>query len=1456
MASEDLLQPGHVVKERWKVVRKIGGGGFGEIYEGQDLITREQVALKVESARQPKQVLKMEVAVLKKLQGKEHVCRFIGCGRNDRFNYVVMQLQGKNLAELRRAQPRGAFSLSTTLRLGLQILKAIESIHSVGFLHRDIKPSNFSIGRLPYNCRRVYMLDFGLARQYTTGTGEVRCPRAAAGFRGTVRYASINAHRNREMGRHDDLWSLFYMLVEFVNGQLPWRKIKDKEQVGLTKEKYDHRILLKHLPSDLKQFLEHIQSLTYADRPDYAMLIGLFERCMKRRGVKESDPYDWEKIETVNATTSQNTSTLQMQGKNEFIHGNITQMTVAASNASGTEYLRRRNDIDTALMVSTEPVNFKEKVDKNCNATSPSPQVDGLLHNFSSCNQNSAHKAHPATPTPVAASSSVRGVKTTEQPQDQQNLTKLQSHSHLNTSKTPSVLPATAVALSIGAIKTTTAATSSNRAEISAPSSSPQLSTHKHHNQKQYNQQQYTHGQIHTQHMSKAPSTPAVGQNYTSPIQPQIGGCGEEGGQNSASLQAGLYKNDVHVVVSTSMADEQHNYHTENEGGFRCGSAGDALRCCSSPKKIQTSSSLEGTNGEGISNFNKNVNATESLMKATASVYDLAIGSGGLILTETGSPHDQDATPFSFDAATGASKGGVTTMHQHIINNGPRILHMGSTGALPQQQTTSAPPTNRRSATSTNLRPALGNSCTSHRFSSGGPTRGSNGFGAAADHSMTQFALIDDENVSALQQVTKGGGALTLASQWKSQFDDSEDTTDNEWKQEPQSPDHKSNAKFVNQSQPNLSDDTKVHYQHNQEAVSLTTNVMNAEVPLRGSERKEGVDFRTGASPKERENIHPKKSTRKKYNLNIVGIENCSRMRDCIPHCWSEPAMGNVLRRDLVPPILQQAAFDNTIYRMDISRNICVRENHSEAAVPLAIRHMSTVPIKEASTCCDENDTTKKINEAKRHPAGSLTKIHISLPNLFLLENQKSLEREDLYQLFDFKVIPWRMEASTVQRSTVPSSNDRYQSYHQSVPESFQNVHSLPAVAGTDSSSNQLIPSEGCVNGRLEIRVIPRENSHAEESLYYDALAAAVTLVKDNAVVNTVGTQLANDGDVCSNEKEAALQLTNKIIQCGVKTTPISQPLMSEEKFNRNDCDGTVVEKEEELSVLNVRKNDEVIKDNSAPERIGFALVNPTIAPTNIETSGWSRSGFDGDFAASSKNNVAPGFVGVIASKIPILNSRQSKCASWSGSDMTSPLPMMAEASYPAATATNHQTQTTSNKKNFCSNTTKKSADDDSGVNIFQNPDMTDLTPALRRRRESNKYVTDPCQLSLRFARPRSRHASRTRGIPTFLLGNFEDQSLDNSEDVQALSQTAKTNEYNSAAKTQTSNFSNQLQFQNQTQREDTTPHAHSEEELLYNMVTELKSSDNTIRNDITPPPGAPKLENSARLRRYRHNID
>uniref|UniRef100_A0A4W5PSB6 non-specific serine/threonine protein kinase n=1 Tax=Hucho hucho TaxID=62062 RepID=A0A4W5PSB6_9TELE len=311
--AADILSVTDLVRERWRVVKKIGGGGFGEIYEVLDQLSQVNVALKVESAQQPKQVLKMEVAVLKKLQGKDHVCRFVGCGRNDRFNYVVMELQGRNLADLRRTMSRGTFSVSTTLRLGRQMLEAIESIHSVGFLHRDIKPSNFAMGRLASTCRCCYMLDFGLARQFTNSCQEVRPPRPVAGFRGTVRYASVNAHKNKEMGRHDDLWSLFYMLVEFTVGQLPWRKVKDKEQVGNLKETYDNRLMLKHLPSEFSVFLDHILTLDYFTKPDYQLLISVFENAMKSHNVLENDLYDWERCDSEDMLTITGSATTAQQ---------------------------------------------------------------------------------------------------------------------------------------------------------------------------------------------------------------------------------------------------------------------------------------------------------------------------------------------------------------------------------------------------------------------------------------------------------------------------------------------------------------------------------------------------------------------------------------------------------------------------------------------------------------------------------------------------------------------------------------------------------------------------------------------------------------------------------------------------------------------------------------------------------------------------------------------------------------------------------------------------------------------------------------------------------------------------------------------------------------------------------------------------------------------------------------
>ena len=219
---------------------------------------------------------------------------FVTCGRHGEYNYLVMELLGENISELRRRQASGRFSIVTTCLLALQMITSIKAVHQLGYLHRDVKPSNFAIG-LGVRKHRVYMIDFGLSRRYVLPNGKVRPPRDQSGFRGTARYASINAHLAKDLARRDDLWSLLYMLIEFANGILPWRRIKDKDQVGEMKIRCNTPELVADLPKEFLLLWEHLQTLRYEDEPDYDMLTNAFTQCLTNAGGSvESSAFDWE----------------------------------------------------------------------------------------------------------------------------------------------------------------------------------------------------------------------------------------------------------------------------------------------------------------------------------------------------------------------------------------------------------------------------------------------------------------------------------------------------------------------------------------------------------------------------------------------------------------------------------------------------------------------------------------------------------------------------------------------------------------------------------------------------------------------------------------------------------------------------------------------------------------------------------------------------------------------------------------------------------------------------------------------------------------------------------------------------------------------------------------------------------------------------------------------------------
>lgn len=145
--------------------------------------------------------------------------------------------------------------------------------------------------------RLVYLVDFGLARSYLAtqdGKMQLRKKRKTVPFRGTVRYCSLNVHSQEEQGRHDDLWSLIYMLMEMYLGNLPWTNY-DREKTERCKIDTEHELVQK-CPKEIDTIVGHLKNLNYASIPNYAMMRALFCRVIVHScpGGKTSK-LDWER---------------------------------------------------------------------------------------------------------------------------------------------------------------------------------------------------------------------------------------------------------------------------------------------------------------------------------------------------------------------------------------------------------------------------------------------------------------------------------------------------------------------------------------------------------------------------------------------------------------------------------------------------------------------------------------------------------------------------------------------------------------------------------------------------------------------------------------------------------------------------------------------------------------------------------------------------------------------------------------------------------------------------------------------------------------------------------------------------------------------------------------------------------------------------------------------------------
>lgn len=261
-----------IINKKYKLIEKIGEGSFGSIYKGQNIRTGEYVAIKIESIRSNTKLLKNESIIYQYLNNSIGIPSVKWFGKDTNNYYMVLNLLGVSLQTLKNKYSK--LSLIIVLKIGIQIVNLLKTIHNKGLVHRDIKPDNFLFG-LKDKTQSIYIIDFGFCKSYMQDNKHVSL-KHTHNLIGSKMYASINAHNFIELSRRDDLESLGYMLTYFYLDGLPWQnfEISNTEIINLKQ----NIINSNNLPDILINYLKYVTTLQFDETPDYNIINEMFNR--------------------------------------------------------------------------------------------------------------------------------------------------------------------------------------------------------------------------------------------------------------------------------------------------------------------------------------------------------------------------------------------------------------------------------------------------------------------------------------------------------------------------------------------------------------------------------------------------------------------------------------------------------------------------------------------------------------------------------------------------------------------------------------------------------------------------------------------------------------------------------------------------------------------------------------------------------------------------------------------------------------------------------------------------------------------------------------------------------------------------------------------------------------------------------------------------------------------------
>lgn len=288
----------------YSILGKLGQGSYGQIFTVRSQKTNQVYAAKVEPLHGQRKTIEFESRVLQSVGNSMYFPKYVMNGRNAHFSYLVMDLLGPSLSHwVKRMHPH-KLSLSSGLRVAFHMLKALEVLHQSGFIHRDIKPANVVVRqKCPEN--PIAIIDFGLARAYIDGATQRHLPaRSHPGFRGTALYASVNAHLEMDLSRRDDLISWYYVCIDLLTGDLPWKNVETTDEILRLKRTMRISTLLHPLVPEMSEVWHLISHLSYKEKPDYERIYALLNEAIVASEVDMNECYDWDCGHSVRKSSS------------------------------------------------------------------------------------------------------------------------------------------------------------------------------------------------------------------------------------------------------------------------------------------------------------------------------------------------------------------------------------------------------------------------------------------------------------------------------------------------------------------------------------------------------------------------------------------------------------------------------------------------------------------------------------------------------------------------------------------------------------------------------------------------------------------------------------------------------------------------------------------------------------------------------------------------------------------------------------------------------------------------------------------------------------------------------------------------------------------------------------------------------------------------------------------------